>query len=139
MRRLTLPFLVLAAALAIVACGGSAATTAPSAAASQPAASEPAGAAACAVAPAGASPVVEVEIKDFKFSPDPISATVGDVVAWTNADSASHTASLADGTCTTESLSTGITGGLVFNTAGTYTYQCNIHPGQMKDYTIEVQ
>lgn len=144
MRRFTLPFLILAAALALVACGSGATTSTPgasapaSAEASQPAGSD-APAAACVPAPAGATPTVNVEIKDFAFSPDPVEAKVGDVVAWTNADSASHTSSLTDGSCTTESISKGATGALVFNAAGIYEYQCNIHPGQMKGYTIEVK
>ena len=143
MRRFTLPFLILVAAVALVACGGGTTTTAgPSAAASQPAASQPAGsdaAAACAEAPAGATPTVEVEIKDFSYSPEPVTASVGDVIGWTNADSAPHTASLADGSCTTVSLNQGDTGALVFSAPGTYTYQCNVHPSQMRDFTIEVQ
>jgi plastocyanin len=95
--------------------------------------------AACADAPAGAAAAVTVEIKDFSFAPDPVTAAVGDVIAWTNADSAPHTASLTDGSCGTEQLGQGATGALVFSAAGTYTYQCNVHPGQMSGFTIEVE
>ncbi|HSL32307.1 MAG TPA: plastocyanin/azurin family copper-binding protein [Candidatus Limnocylindrales bacterium] len=138
MRRLFLPSLLLGAALLIAACsGGGSTTAAPSAAASVPPASD--AAAACAKAPADATPNVNVEIKDFAYAPQPVQAKVGDVVAWTNGDSAPHTASLADGSCGTDQLGQGATGALVFNVAGTYTYQCNVHPGQMKDYTVEVK
>jgi plastocyanin len=138
MRRLFLPSLLFGAALLIAACsGGGSTTAAPSAAASLPPASD--AAAACAKAPADATPTVNVEIKDFAYAPQPVQAKVGDVVAWTNGDSAPHTASLADGSCGTDQLGQGATGALVFNVAGTYTYQCNVHPGQMKDYTVEVK
>ncbi|HET9457009.1 MAG TPA: cupredoxin domain-containing protein [Candidatus Limnocylindrales bacterium] len=141
MRRFTYLFLITLAVAALAACGGAATTPAASVAASAPAgtpAASDAGAA-CAEAPAGASPAVTVEIRDFSYDPDPVTAAVGDVVAWTNADSAPHTASLSDGSCGTESLAQGATGALVFNAPGAYEYQCNIHPGQMSGFTIEVQ
>ncbi len=138
MRRITILAIVGPLALIVAACGGSGATNAPAATASsstQPDPSVPA--AACAEAPPG-DPAVTVDIKDFAYAPDPIAAKVGDAIAWTNSDSAPHTASLADGSCTTDQLATGSTGALVFSAAGTYTYQCNIHPGQMNNYTINV-
>ncbi len=141
MRRFIQSFLVVGSLSLLAACGGGGATTAP--AASQPAASQPAasegGGTACAPAAAGAAATVEVEIKDFTYNPEPVTAAVGDVISWTNADSAPHTASLADGSCGTENLNQGDSGALVFTEAGTYTYMCNVHPGQMKDFTIEIQ
>jgi plastocyanin len=137
MRRLVLPSLALAAALAIAACSN-AASSAPTSAASAPGASGGGGSgAACATAPAGSTAAVKVEIKDFKFSPDTQTAKVGDVVGWTNGDSAQHTATLDDGGCSTDRMSQGATGLLVFSKAGTYTYHCEVHPN-MKG-TIEVQ
>ena len=137
MRRLSLSFLAVLAALAMASCGGTTTTNAP-AASSSVAASVPAGspagseALACATAPVPADAAATVDVKDFKFNPDASTAKVGEVIAWTNSDSAPHTASLADGSCGTENLATGITGALIFNVAGSYPYQCNIHPGQMK-------
>lgn len=142
MRRITLGLFVLMATLATAACSSPAASTstssAPTTGASAPGAST-GGGAACAPAPAGATAAVTVEIKDFKFAPQPVQAKVGDVIGWTNNDSVPHTASLADGSCSTDQLAGGTTGALVFSVAGTYTYQCNVHPGQMKDFTIEVE
>ena len=97
------------------------------------------GGAACAKADTGATATVKVDIKDFKFSPQPVNAKVGDVVGWTNGDSAPHTATMDDSSCGTDNISQGATGLLVFNKAGTYTYHCSVHPAQMKDYTIIVQ
>jgi plastocyanin len=130
--------------------GSSAAASAPAAsapAASAPAASTPAesaasggaGGAACATAPAGATATVNATIKDFAFAPQPIQAKVGDVIAWANQDSTAHSATLDNGACDTMPINPGSSGMLVFNTPGTFTYHCSVHPTQMKDYSIVVQ
>jgi len=151
MRRLTL-LPVLAALLTLAACsGGTSPAPAGTTAASAPApggasaaaggASAPAGGgAACATAPAGSTAAVTVTIKDFKFSPQPVQAKVGDVVAWTNQDgSTPHSATMDTAGCDTNTINGGATAMLVFSQPGTYTYHCSIHPTQMKDYTVVVQ
>lgn len=153
MRRLIL-LPPLAALFILAACSSGAspapaattAASAPAGGASAPAggASAPAsaagGAAACATAPAGSTAAVTVTIKDFKFSPQPVQAKVGDVVAWTNQDgSTPHSATMDTAGCKTDTINGGSTAMLVFNVAGTYTYHCSIHPAQMKDYTVVVQ
>ena len=164
MRRLALPLLTILAMAALAACG-SAATPTPSSstapppsvsgsapasspAASSPAASSPAAsgpaasqasAAGCAAAPAGAAATVNVSIKDFKFNPQPVSAKVGDVVAWKNDDSAPHSATMDDGSCDTDTINVGSSAMLVFSAPGTYTYHCKVHPTQMKGYTVVVK
>lgn len=134
MRRLVLLPVVVIAAFAVAACtGGGSATTAPTTGgASAPAASGGGGGAACAKGDAGATAAVTVEIKDFAFSPDPVTAKVGDAIGWTNGDSAPHTATLDDDSCGTDNLNQGATGVLVFSAAGSYPYHCAIHPSQMK-------
>lgn len=139
----TLSLAVAAALLLIVsACsGGTATSPAPASqpaateapASESPAASEPAasesGAATEACAPSTDAGTVSATIADFAFSPATISAKVGDVITWTNNDSVPHTATLkSDATCTTENLANGASGGIVFNTAGSYDYFCKIHP-----------
>jgi plastocyanin len=114
-------------------------SSAASAPPSSTAASSPASAAACATAPAGAAATVNVSIKNFKFSPQPVQAKVGDVVAWKNDDSAPHSATMDDGSCDTDSIGSGSSAMLVFTAPGTYTYHCKVHPTQMKDYTVEVK
>ena len=152
MRRITCLSFAVIAALA-VACGSSSSSSSTSSAPASAAASgsapasvaasgsAPAGssAAACAAAPAGAAATVKVDYKDFKPSSDPIKAKVGDVIEWTNGDSAPHTATLTDGSCTTAEIAPGTTGALVFTVAGSYTYMCKVHPAQMKDFKIDVQ
>lgn len=154
MRRPALALLSILVLGTLSACGGGA-TTAPvassaaapsvtgSAAASAPAAStagsSPASAAACAAAPAGAAATVTVSIKDFKFSPQPVEAKVGEVVVWKNDDSVAHSATMDDGSCDTDTISPGSSAMLVFTAPGTYTYHCKVHPTQMKDFTVEVK
>jgi plastocyanin len=140
MRRLSCFGLTILAALAVAACGGTTASGAPASGAPAPsaAASAPAGAAVACTKASSADPAVAATIKDFKFSPDPITAKIGEIIAWTNGDGAPHTASLADGSCGTDQIAGGASGALVFSVAGTYTYQCMVHPGQMKDYTITI-
>jgi len=57
-------------------------------------------------------------------------------VTWQNEDSAEHTATLDDGSSTTGALAEGKLKSESFDTPGTYTYFCEIHP-QMKG-TVEV-
>ncbi len=135
MRRLSLASLAALGAIALSACGGTTSTPAGVGATSSPSAST---VVACEKADANAEGAVDVTIKDFKFSPQPITAKVDQTIIWGNDDSAPHTASLADGSCGTEDIPGGAHAALVFHAAGTYTYQCNVHPGQMKDYTITV-
>ncbi len=123
--------LALIVALAVAACGG-AASQAPSKGPAAPSAT------ACEQAAADAEFGAAVTIRDFAVSPDPVSIRVGEAIAWTNQDSAPHTATMEDGSCATSSISQGSTAKLTFSTAGTYTYKCAIHPGVMKGFRIEV-
>lgn len=140
MRR-SLPAAIVGAALALAACGGSATPSPaasplgqPSEAATQGAGGS--GAASTACEPSTGAGAVAVTIADFAFSPDPVQASVGDVVEWTNEDSAPHTATLDDIECSTDSLANGASGALVFAEPGTYAYHCRIHPTMTG--TIEV-
>jgi len=74
---------------------------------------------------AQASPV-QVLIKDFKFHPDTVTIQKGDTVTWTHPGSVSHTVKFAG----SESpiLKNGATYSKTFNEAGTFNYQCGIHP-----------
>lgn len=133
--------LALLAALAVAACSGGA-TTSPSSPASEPPASAPpsepgAPAAGDPCAPSTAAGTVTATIQDFSFSPATVTATVGDVVVWTNEGNAPHTATLDDhAACDTGTLAGGASGGIVFEAAGTYAFHCTIHSSMTG--TIEV-
>ncbi|GAC1670205.1 MAG: hypothetical protein NVS9B8_13370 [Candidatus Limnocylindrales bacterium] len=149
MRRLALTLLTTVALAGVAGCSGS---TTPSSAVSPsapPPATSPVAASAvvggsgsggaCATVAAGAVATVKVAIKDFSFNPQPAQAKVGDIVAWTNGDSAPHSATMDNGSCDTDTISGGSTALLVFTAPGTYTYHCKVHPGRMKGFTVEVK
>jgi plastocyanin len=137
------PLVALAATLLLVAAcsSGGGATTAPSAAPAEPSAaaseapaSEAPAAAACEKSAAGGE--VDVSIEGFAFNPADITATVGQTITFTNGDSAPHTATLDDGSCTTPNIANGASEGLTFNAAGTYPFHCTVHPDMKGTITI---
>jgi plastocyanin len=88
-----------------------------------------------AAAPAAA----KVDIKDFKFVPDPIRVRAGGSVTWTNSDSAPHTAE-TDGSkpsaFDTGTLKQGDSKKVAFAKAGKFTYFCSFH--RFMTGTVEV-
>ena len=141
MHRRSLLSLAAGAVLLVAACSSGGASTAPSAAASAepsaPASAEasaPAGGAACSESSAAGE--VSVSIEGFAFKPASISATVGQTITFTNGDSAPHTATLDDGSCTTPNIANGASDGLTFTAAGTYPFHCNVHPNMKGTITI---
>ncbi len=83
---------------------------------------------------AGTAPAtVALSIKDFAYSPRTVTVKAGDVLGWTNDDSAAHTATLDDGLCDTGRIGGGSAGDRAFvfsaEAAGrTFSYHCAIHP-----------
>ena len=134
---------IAAGALLVGACSSGGATTAPSAAASAAAPSVEASAAASEPAPGGAPCAesktvgeVSVLIEGFAFNPADITAKVGQTITFTNGDSAPHTASLDDGSCTTPQMAAGGSDGLTFTAAGTYPFHCSVHPTMKGTITV---
>ena len=116
-------------ALVLAACGGSAATQAPaSPAAASPAASaaesEAASASACSATDVQSG--TPAEIKDFAF-PAGLSITAGQAIEWTNGDSANHTVTFDDGSCSTD-VAAGSTVVVSYSVPGTHAFHCSIHP-----------
>ena len=115
----------LAIAAALAACsGGGTATTGPAA---TTAGGPTQAAATCSDSTAATT--VDATVADFAWS-QPIAAKVGDVITWTNNDTAAHKVATDDGSCT---MGANIAGGggkqsLVFNKAGTYAFHCTLHP-----------
>lgn len=141
MRRPAAILTVLLLSLTLAACSSGGGATAAPASAAPPAASEPAasiggggGGGGCTASTD--APTVEVSIASFAFSPADVQAKVGDVIGFTNDDSASHTATLDEGDCTTESLTKGQTGALAFGEAGTFPFHCAIHSAMTGTITV---
>lgn len=69
-----------------------------------------------------------VTIKDFAFNPSSLSVPVGGSVTFKNLDTASHTASDANGAWDSGNLDTGQSWTYTFTKAGTYKIICKYHP-----------
>ena len=118
--------LAVGAVLMLAACGSSAASVAPAASTAANGCSQTANA-------AGA---VAVSIKGFAFNPAQIAAKVGQAITFKNDDSAPHTATLVDGSCTTGNIAVAASDGLVFTAAGSYPFHCKIHPSMVGTIVI---
>ncbi len=73
-----------------------------------------------------ATPENAVDIT-MEFTPSSLTVSVGDTVTWTNKHTMTHTATADNGTFDSGNLAPGETFSFTFDTAGTYTYKCNIH------------
>lgn len=70
----------------------------------------------------------QVTIANFAFSPSSLTIAKGTTVTWKNNDSVTHTATADGGSFNTGNIAAGATsGGVTFNTSGTFTYHCSIH------------
>jgi len=65
---------------------------------------------------------------DQCYVPSTVSIAVGNSVVWKNADTTAHTATASDGSFDTNLVPAGASASIVFNTAGTYSYSCLLHP-----------
>ena len=137
MRSIARGIATLATAVALAACSGTSATTGPATQgpqATQGPAATTAGSAVCT--DSTGTTTVQATVANFQWGP--VSAKVGDVITWTNSDSAPHKVALDDGSCT---MSGNIAGGggkasLVFSVAGTFPFHCTIHPNMKGTITI---
>ena len=69
-----------------------------------------------------------VQIAGFKFAPQTLRVPTGATVKWTNADSAPHTATSANGKFSSPQLRKGQTYARRFTRPGRYAYVCALHP-----------
>jgi plastocyanin len=77
-----------------------------------------------------------VSIVDFAFQPATLEVTTGSTVTWTNTGAAPHTVSADDGSFDSGTLSPGSTFSQTFDSAGTFTYHCNIHPNMTASIVV---
>ena len=143
MRSIARGIATLATAVALAACsGGTSPTTGPATegpaattvSATQGPAATTGGSAVCTDSTGPTT--VQATVANFQWGP--VSAKVGDVITWTNSDTAPHKVALDDGSCT---MSGNIAGGggkasLVFSVAGTFPFHCTIHPNMKGTITI---
>jgi len=89
--------------------------------------------------PEGTNPpnLLTVTIKNGVYSPNPVSVKVGQSVNWLNSDSIAHTAT-DPGVFDTGSIAPTSAADVPvpFNTPGTFTYHCTIHPGETASIVV---
>jgi plastocyanin len=135
-------------ALALAACSGTSPTQAPAGGTQPPAATTPAATTPAATTPAATTAasapctdstgttVVAVGVKNFEWQ-QPINAKVGDVITWTNGDTAPHKVALDDGSCAmSANIPANGSKSLVFSVAGTFPFHCSVHPTMKGTITI---
>ena len=125
-------------ALILAACSPTA-TSAPTSAATAAgtqAATQAASAAAATCEETTAAATVHAAVANFEWGA--VSAKVGDVVTWTNSDSAPHAVALDDGSCSMSDniAASGGTRSLKFNVAGSFPFHCSVHPNMKGTITI---
>ena len=69
-----------------------------------------------------------VDMGDFFFSPGTVTVDAGETVTWHNSGQAPHTATASDGSFDTGTINSGGSGSHTFNSPGTFSYICTIHP-----------
>jgi plastocyanin len=70
----------------------------------------------------------EVWIQDMAFNPSSITISAGTTITWTNKDAVAHTVTSDSGLFDSGTIGSGKTYSRTFDTAGTFSYHCSIHP-----------
>ena len=77
---------------------------------------------------AAAPGATRITMKDFMFSPVPLTVHAGSTVTWTNLDDEPHTAVSDTGLFRSGAMDTNESFSFKFNEPGTYRFTCSIHP-----------
>jgi len=78
-----------------------------------------------------------VKIQDFQFTPSKVTIKVGGTVTWTNGGPSVHTVTADDGSFSSGQLQKGETFSQTFDSAGTFSYHCSIHPSMTAQVVVE--
>ena len=87
-------------------------------------------------APGASGATADIAIQGFAFSPADITVKAGTEVRWTNKDTADHTVAGDDGSWASGGMAKGDSYSRVFDTVGTFTYKCGIHPSMKGTITV---
>jgi plastocyanin len=79
----------------------------------------------------------DVNINAFAFGPGKLVAPAGSTVTWTNADDSPHQVTVASAKLKTGVLLRGQSAALTFKDAGTFEYNCALHPGMKGSVEIK--
>ena len=78
-----------------------------------------------------------VTIKDFEFAPSKVTIKVGGTVTWTNDGPSAHTITADDGSFDSGQLQEGKTFSRTYDSIGTFSYHCSIHPSMKAQVVVE--
>jgi plastocyanin len=78
-----------------------------------------------------------VTISGFAFDPATITIKVGGTVTWTNQDSVVHTVVADDKSWSSDNMAKGASYSHTFDTAGTFTYICGVHPSMQGTVIVQ--
>ena len=92
-----------------------------------------------ATAPHAFAATTNVSVQDNKFVPPSVTINVGDTVHWTWAGANPHTVTATDSSFDSGASKTSGTFDHTFNTAGTFTYFCQVHGAAVMSGTVVVQ
>lgn len=96
--------------------------------------------------PAGPSPTPSATISIVSgastltttaYSPNPVTTTVGSTVRWVNNDNLTHTSTADGGAFNSGNIAPGAQFNFTFQSAGTFTYRCSIHPNMVATVTVQ--
>ena len=86
---------------------------------------------------ATAQDATTITIANFAFSPNQVTVTAGATGTWDNNHSAPHTATGDAGEFDTGQIDSGGSASITFDTPGTYTYHCSVHPNMTATIVVE--
>ena len=91
--------------------------------------------------PSGANnvsiPVSASTLGTSAYAPNPFTVSAGTTVTWTNNDSIPHTSTSNSGAWDSGSIAAGGHFSFTFQTKGTFTYHCTIHPGMIGTLVVQ--
>jgi plastocyanin len=77
-----------------------------------------------------------IVIQGFAYAPPAYTTSVGQSVTWVNKDTVAHDAVDGGGAWKTAKLMPNETASVTFETAGTYSYRCSLHPDMRGTVTV---
>jgi plastocyanin len=78
-----------------------------------------------------------IVIKNYAFSPSTMTVPKGTVVTWTNSDGVGHSSTSDNGNWDTGIIQTGGSATARFDSAGTFSYHCSVHPMMKASITVQ--
>jgi len=77
-----------------------------------------------------------IDTADYAFTPMRVSVPAGTTLTWSNSGSVIHTATATNGNWDTGDIPPGGAVDITFDTAGTYSYNCNPHPWMLGQVVV---